>query len=127
RCSRSTPAKPLAPLVLPPVPTRRPAWPPSASCRSFAILPRACGADHALGTALAFADFCVSLTGRSRRPPARERHANGGFRMTSLGLLIDNQDVQATGGASFERRNPLDGQVATTAAAASVEDGIRAA
>lgn len=47
--------------------------------------------------------------------------------MTRLGLLIDNQDVQATGGASFERRNPLDGQVATTAAAASVEDGIRAA
>src|SRR5258708_31828155 len=41
-------------------------------------------------------------------------------------LLIDNRDVQAQGGAMFERRNPLDGTVATRAAAATVADAIAA-
>lgn len=47
--------------------------------------------------------------------------------MTDLGLLIDNEEVQATGGATFERNNPVTGEVATRAAAASVEDALRAA
>ncbi|MCD2513645.1 aldehyde dehydrogenase [Comamonas endophytica] len=37
-------------------------------------------------------------------------------------MLIGGQTVGATGGATFERRNPLDGQVATRAPAATVED-----
>jgi acyl-CoA reductase-like NAD-dependent aldehyde dehydrogenase len=41
-------------------------------------------------------------------------------------LLIDNRDVQALGGAMFERHNPLDGTVATRAAAATVADAIAA-
>jgi acyl-CoA reductase-like NAD-dependent aldehyde dehydrogenase len=37
-------------------------------------------------------------------------------------LLIAGKDVAATGGATFERRNPVTGQVASVAAAASVAD-----
>ena len=37
-------------------------------------------------------------------------------------MLIGGQAVGATGGATFERRNPLDGQVATRAPAATVDD-----
>jgi len=47
--------------------------------------------------------------------------------MTELGLLINNEDVSATGGATFERHNPISGQTATRAAAASIEDALRAA
>jgi len=41
-------------------------------------------------------------------------------------LLIDNKDVAASNGATFERRNPLTSEVATRAAAATVEDAIAA-
>ena len=37
-------------------------------------------------------------------------------------MLIGGQQVGATGGATFERRNPLDGQVATRAPAATADD-----
>jgi acyl-CoA reductase-like NAD-dependent aldehyde dehydrogenase len=47
--------------------------------------------------------------------------------MDHLGLLIDNQDQTATGGATFERVNPISGEVATRAAAATIEDAKRAA
>ncbi|HRM00994.1 MAG TPA: aldehyde dehydrogenase family protein, partial [Acidovorax sp.] len=47
--------------------------------------------------------------------------------MTTISMLIDGQRVQATGGGAFERRNPLDGSVATTAPAASVTDAKAAA
>jgi acyl-CoA reductase-like NAD-dependent aldehyde dehydrogenase len=47
--------------------------------------------------------------------------------MNALSLLIDNQDVQASGGASFERRNPMTGELATSAAAATLDDAKRAA
>ncbi|WP_421952037.1 aldehyde dehydrogenase [Pelagibacterium sp.] len=47
--------------------------------------------------------------------------------MDQLGLLIANEDHQATGGAVFERLNPISGEVATRAAAATVEDARRAA
>jgi len=42
--------------------------------------------------------------------------------MTSISMLIDGGTKGAAGGATFERRNPLDGAVATTAPAATVED-----
>ena len=47
--------------------------------------------------------------------------------MTDLGLLINNETVQASNGASFVRNNPMTGAVATSAAAASIEDALRAA
>ncbi len=42
-------------------------------------------------------------------------------------LFIDNTDVAAADGATFERLNPLTGEVATRAAAATVADARRAA
>jgi acyl-CoA reductase-like NAD-dependent aldehyde dehydrogenase len=46
--------------------------------------------------------------------------------MEQIGLLIAGRDVAATGGAVFERRNPITGAVATRAAAAAVGDAIDA-
>ena len=40
--------------------------------------------------------------------------------MGMLELLIAGEDVQATGGRTFTRENPLTGETATVAAAASV-------
>jgi acyl-CoA reductase-like NAD-dependent aldehyde dehydrogenase len=40
----------------------------------------------------------------------------------TISLLIDNQDILASGGAFFERLNPLTGEVATRAAAATPAD-----
>src|SRR4051794_29516241 len=42
-------------------------------------------------------------------------------------LLIDNQKVAATAGKTFERRNPVSGEVVTRSAAAGVVDANRAA
>jgi acyl-CoA reductase-like NAD-dependent aldehyde dehydrogenase len=42
-------------------------------------------------------------------------------------LLIGGQDIDARNGATFVRRNPMTGEPATIAAAASVPDGIAAA
>ena len=42
-------------------------------------------------------------------------------------LLIDNRQVDADGGKTFERRNPVSGDTVTRAAAASVADANRAA
>ena len=47
--------------------------------------------------------------------------------MTDLGLLINNAESQATGGGTFERNNPVTGELATRAAAATVDDAMRAA
>lgn len=47
--------------------------------------------------------------------------------MTDLGLLINNEESQATGGGTFERNNPITGQLATRAAAATIDDAMRAA
>lgn len=47
--------------------------------------------------------------------------------MTDLGLLINNETVPASNGASFVRNNPMTGALATRAAAASIEDALRAA
>ena len=42
-------------------------------------------------------------------------------------LLIAGQDLAATNNRTYERRDPVTGEVATTAAAASVEDALKAA
>jgi len=47
--------------------------------------------------------------------------------MTDLGLLINNEESQATGGGTFTRNNPITGELATRAAAATVDDALRAA
>ena len=47
-------------------------------------------------------------------------------RMSDVLMLINGLDVTAEKGATFERRNPLDGSVATRAPAASVADAIAA-
>jgi acyl-CoA reductase-like NAD-dependent aldehyde dehydrogenase len=41
--------------------------------------------------------------------------------------MIDNADVKATGNATFERLNPMTGEVAARAAASSADDAVRAA
>lgn len=47
--------------------------------------------------------------------------------MDLVGLLIDGESVGATEDRTFERANPITGGVATTAAAASIEDANKAA
>ncbi len=50
--------------------------------------------------------------------------------MKNVLMLIDGEEVSASSGATFERRNPLDGEVASRAPAATVEDAraaVRAA
>lgn len=46
--------------------------------------------------------------------------------MASISLLINGAHTAASNGATFERRNPLDGKVATIAPAASVQDAVAA-
>src|SRR5689334_21230423 len=46
--------------------------------------------------------------------------------MSTISMLINGERVQARNGAQFERRNPLDGSVATAAPAATAEDAIAA-
>ncbi|MFT3721481.1 aldehyde dehydrogenase [Pseudorhodoferax sp.] len=43
-----------------------------------------------------------------------------------ISMLIDGAQAQARNGATFERRNPLDGSVATVAPAATPEDAVAA-
>jgi benzaldehyde dehydrogenase (NAD) len=46
--------------------------------------------------------------------------------MNTISLLINGERIQANHGATFDRRNPLDGSVATRAPAASVADALQA-
>ncbi|NNM63755.1 MAG: aldehyde dehydrogenase [Burkholderiales bacterium] len=46
--------------------------------------------------------------------------------MNNISMLIAGQHVQAARGATFNRRNPLDGSVATTAPAAGAADAVAA-
>lgn len=46
--------------------------------------------------------------------------------MNTISLLINGERLPASSGATFERRNPLDGSVATTAPAATVSDALAA-
>ncbi|MDR3451575.1 MAG: aldehyde dehydrogenase [Rhodoferax sp.] len=43
-----------------------------------------------------------------------------------ISMLINGEQIQARNGATFERRNPLDGSVATVAPAATTEDAVAA-
>lgn len=47
--------------------------------------------------------------------------------MKHIALLLENQDVQAVDGVTFDRLNPVTGDVATRAAAANIADARRAA
>lgn len=47
-------------------------------------------------------------------------------KMNDISMMIGGQKSAATGGKTFERRNPLDGSVATQAPAASADDARRA-
>lgn len=47
--------------------------------------------------------------------------------MNTLNLLINGKNVPAANGKTFTRKNPMTGEVATIAAAASVDDAISAA
>ena len=47
--------------------------------------------------------------------------------MNHISLLLDNQDVQALGGMTFDRLNPVTGAIATRAAAAQIADALSAA
>ena len=47
--------------------------------------------------------------------------------MDTVSLLIGGKDVAAQGGKTFDRLNPISGEVATRAAAAGVEDAVAAA
>src|SRR2546426_10256044 len=47
--------------------------------------------------------------------------------MTEVQLLIGDRDTAAVGAATFVRQNPISGEVATRAAAASTDDAIAAA
>jgi acyl-CoA reductase-like NAD-dependent aldehyde dehydrogenase len=44
--------------------------------------------------------------------------------MTDISMFIDGERRAATGGATFERRNPLDGSVATRAPAGTPADAV---
>lgn len=46
--------------------------------------------------------------------------------MDTLGLMIRSEETDASNGATFERRNPITGDVATRAAAATLDDAIAA-
>jgi benzaldehyde dehydrogenase (NAD) len=43
-----------------------------------------------------------------------------------ISMLINGEQTQARDGATFERRNPLDGSVATVAPAATADDAVAA-
>ena len=47
--------------------------------------------------------------------------------MNQISLLLENQDVQAVDGVTFDRLNPITGDVATRASAAQIADAKRAA
>ncbi|MBR1143726.1 aldehyde dehydrogenase [Bradyrhizobium sp. AUGA SZCCT0431] len=47
--------------------------------------------------------------------------------MNQISLLLENQDVQAVDGVTFDRLNPITGEVATRASAAQISDAKRAA
>jgi acyl-CoA reductase-like NAD-dependent aldehyde dehydrogenase len=47
--------------------------------------------------------------------------------MNQINLLLENQDVEAIDGVTFERLNPMTGEIATRAAAAKIADVKRAA
>jgi vanillin dehydrogenase len=64
------------------------------------------------------------------RPSIRDastKASSGSETMIAVDLMIDNADVKASGNATFERLNPMTGEVAARAAASSADDAVRAA
>ncbi|MCP1741491.1 acyl-CoA reductase-like NAD-dependent aldehyde dehydrogenase [Bradyrhizobium japonicum] len=47
--------------------------------------------------------------------------------MNAIDLLIGGKDQSASNQRTFQRHNPISGEVATTVAAASIDDAMRAA
>ena len=60
-------------------------------------------------------------------PPANHKPSPGSQAMFDVGLMINNAESKASTGATFDRLNPMTGEVASRAAAATVEDATRAA
>jgi acyl-CoA reductase-like NAD-dependent aldehyde dehydrogenase/ABC-type branched-subunit amino acid transport system ATPase component len=60
------------------------------------------------------------------RPPSASSASSKENTMSDLSMLINGLEVSAENGATFERRNPLDGSVATRAPAASAADAVAA-
>jgi vanillin dehydrogenase len=58
---------------------------------------------------------------------AKPETHGGKIAMNQINLLLENQDVEAIDGVTFERLNPMTGEVATRAAAAKIADVKRAA
>ena len=58
---------------------------------------------------------------------AKPENHGGKIAMNQINLLLENQDVEAIDGVTFERLNPMTGEVATRAAAAKIADVKRAA
>lgn len=65
-------------------------------------------------------------TGAAAQPPMHTP-SPGNQPMFDVSLLIGNADAKATGGGTFDRLNPMTGEVASRAAAGGVEDARRAA
>ena len=67
-----------------------------------------------------------SISTAVRPAPAPHAHDKGRTAMFDVHLLIKNEDLKATGGATFDRLDPMTGEVASRAAAASPQDAIAA-
>src|SRR5262249_17431410 len=66
--------------------------------------------------------------GRTPGSRASPSHATAGSEtMIAVDLMINNADVKAAGNATFDRLNPLTGDIAARAAASSADDAVRAA
>jgi acyl-CoA reductase-like NAD-dependent aldehyde dehydrogenase/ABC-type branched-subunit amino acid transport system ATPase component len=59
-------------------------------------------------------------------PPSQSQPPSGSAPMFEVDLLINNAEAKAAGGATFDRLNPMTGEIASRAAASGVEDARRA-
>jgi ABC-type sulfate/molybdate transport systems ATPase subunit len=85
------------------------------------------GVDHAReNSAQAPARQTMPRAATAAPPTTNSQRSSGSEPVFQVDLLINNADVKATGGATFERLNPLTGEVASRAAAATPQDAIRA-
>jgi acyl-CoA reductase-like NAD-dependent aldehyde dehydrogenase/ABC-type branched-subunit amino acid transport system ATPase component len=69
--------------------------------------------------------------GRELRPSHVQSSVNemrpGSETMIAVDLMINNADVKAAGNATFDRLDPMTGEIAARAAASSTDDAVRAA
>jgi len=68
-------------------------------------------------------------TAASRAPvvhPSTHRPSPGSETMIAVDLMINNADVKAAGNATFDRLNPMTGDIAARAAASNADDAVRA-